>query len=104
MATAKASKSSAKIDRQRLMKAMASAFRKARFPARMRALMPRFARKLRAFTSKPRISASRVQRRSGSGQLYRCATGRLAMRIAMNNDDMPFWSIRFLRAGRKGNQ
>jgi glutamate dehydrogenase len=88
MAAAKTSKSSAKIEGS-LMKAMASAFSQSALPGENE-----------GFDAKASEEAARVtlelanQRKPGVAAValdsFTDPTGRLAMRIAMNNDDMPF--------------
>ena len=88
MAAAKASKSSTKIDNA-LMKAMASAFFESALPGENEGFDAKACEEAARFTL-----ALAHSRKSGNPAValdsFTDAQGRLAMRIAMNNDDMPF--------------
>ncbi len=88
MAAAKASKSSSKIDTA-LMKAMASAFSESALPGENEGFDAKACEEAARFTLELAHS-----RKSGNSAValdtFADAQGRLAMRIAMNNDDMPF--------------
>ncbi|MBL0925822.1 MAG: NAD-glutamate dehydrogenase, partial [Sphingomonadaceae bacterium] len=88
MAAAKASESSSKIDKA-LMKAMASAFTESALPGENEGF------DLKACEAAARFTLEIAhQRKTGHPAValdsFTDAQGRLAMRIAMNNDDMPF--------------
>lgn len=88
MAAAKASKSSPKIDAA-LMKAMASAFSESALPGENEGFDAKACEEAARFTLELAHS-----RKSGNPAValdtFADTQGRLAMRIAMNNDDMPF--------------
>ncbi len=88
MAAAKASKSPSKID-SALMKAMASAFSESALPGENEGFDAKACEEAARFT----VELSH-QRKSGIAAValdsFTDAHGRLAMRIAMNNEDMPF--------------
>ena len=88
MAAAKASKPSIKID-SALMKAMASAFSESALPGENEGFDTKACEEAARFTLELAHS-----RKSGNPAValdtFADAKGRLAMRIAMNNDDMPF--------------
>ncbi len=88
MAAAKASKSSSKIEGS-LMKAMASAFSQSALPGENEGFDAKASEEAARFTlelanqRQPGVAAVALDS-------FTDPTGRLAMRIAMNNDDMPF--------------
>jgi glutamate dehydrogenase len=88
MAAAKASKSSNKIDNA-LLKAMASAFSESALPGENEGFDAKACAEAARFT----LELAR-QRKTGTAAValdsFTDPQGRLAMRIAMNNDDMPF--------------
>ena len=88
MAVATESKTSVKIDKN-LMKAMASAFSESALPGENEGFDAKACEEAARFTLKVALS-----RKSGDPAValdsFTDARGRLAMRIAMNNDDMPF--------------
>jgi glutamate dehydrogenase len=88
MAAAKVSKSAAKIDTA-LMKAMASAFSESALPGENEGFDATACEEAARFT----LELAHI-RKSGNPAValdsFTDAHGRLAMRIAMNNDDMPF--------------
>jgi glutamate dehydrogenase len=88
MAAAKASKPAAKIDSD-LMKAMASAFSQSALPGENEGFDAKACEEAARFT----LELAHI-RKSGNSAValdsFADAQGRLAMRIAMNNDDMPF--------------
>ena len=88
MAAAKASKSSAKID-SALMKAMASAFTESALPGENEGFDTKASEEAARFT----VELAH-RRKSGEAAValdsFTDPQGRLAMRIAINNDDMPF--------------